>query len=311
MISAARDFPLRRSHLAGLCQVASQLSVPEDLTSLSELCLQHRAAEKRFRRVTLSESPLPVGQLLIGVYEKTAGSFFEGNSRLSRHRPRLPWLTEQDAVHSLYRDLKPLIPMEVFKGESAQSQKGSISTRKRAGPDNSDASMKRQRTEQTRAQDVSSCGTPVHGTRQKLKPSLPTFAGGLMQASYLESPRMETPVGEAAMGGRPKERKKEEKRMASMCAHQHIRSRCKECKGSSICEHQRQRSRCKECKGSSICEHQRIRSTCKECKGSGICEHQRRRSTCKECKGSSICEHQRRRSTCEECKGSSICEHQS
>ena len=74
--------------------------------------------------------------------------------------------------------------MEVLKGASAQSQ-GSASTRKRAGPDYSDAAMKRQRTEQTGAQDVSSCGKPVHGTRQKLKPWLPTFPGGLMQASYL------------------------------------------------------------------------------------------------------------------------------
>ena len=96
--------------------------------------------------------------------------------------------------------------MEVLKGASAQSQ-GSASTRKRAGPDYSDAAMKRQRTEQTGAQDVSSCGKPVHGTRQKLKPWLPTFPGGLMQASYLESPGMETPDGGAAMWGRPNESK--------------------------------------------------------------------------------------------------------
>lgn len=43
-------FSLRRSRASPL-QVAGQLSVPKDLTSLSELCLQHRAAEKRFRAV--------------------------------------------------------------------------------------------------------------------------------------------------------------------------------------------------------------------------------------------------------------------
>ena len=84
--------------------------------------------------------------------------------------------------------------MEVFKGENAQSQ-GTVSTRKRAGSERSDAAMKRPRKEQTSAQDVSSCGNPVHGTWQKLKPSLPTLPGGLMHASYLGSPRRETPVG--------------------------------------------------------------------------------------------------------------------
>jgi len=55
-----------------------------------------------------------------------------------------------------------------------------------------------QRKVQTSAQDVSSCGSPVHRKRQKLKPSLPTFPGSFMQASYLESSRMEMYVGEAA-----------------------------------------------------------------------------------------------------------------
>ena len=49
--------------------------------------------------------------------------------------------------------------MEVFNGESAQNQ-GAVSTWKRAGPENIDAAMKRQRKEQTIAQDVSSCGSP-------------------------------------------------------------------------------------------------------------------------------------------------------
>ena len=156
--------------------------------------------------------------------------------------------------------------------------------------------MKRQRKEQTSVLAVSSCGKPVHRTRQKLRPSQPTFPGGSMQARYLESPRMAKDVGEAAVGERPAESTEEQTRMASVCVHQHERIRCEECKGSSICEHQRQRSKCKECKGSSICEHQRIRSQCKECKGSSICEHQRQRSKCKECKGSSICQHQRQTS---------------
>ena len=128
--------------------------------------------------------------------------------------------------------------MDVFKGESAQSQ-DTVSRWKRAGPDSSDAAMKRQRKDQTRAQDMSSCGKPVHGRRQKLKPSLPTFPGGLMQASYLASSGVETHVGEAAVGERPNESKKAERRTASTCAHQRRRSECKECKGSGICEHQR------------------------------------------------------------------------
>ena len=45
----------------------------------------------------------------------------------------------------------------------------------------SDGGMKRQRKQQTRAQDVSSCGKPVFGRRQKLKPTLPTFPRGLIQ----------------------------------------------------------------------------------------------------------------------------------
>ena len=53
--------------------------------------------------------------------------------------------------------------------------------------------MKRQRKEQTSAQDVSSCGNLVHGMWKMLKPSLPMFPGGLMQASDLKSPRMEMP----------------------------------------------------------------------------------------------------------------------
>ena len=154
-------------------------------------------------------------------------------------------MTEQDAVHTL-------ILMEVWKGESAPSQ-GTVSTLKRARPDSSDGAMKRQRKEQTRVQDMSSCGKPVpYGRRQKLKPSLPTFPGGLMQASHLEPPRMRTLVGEATMGEGATMRKEEEKRMESMC------------------EHQRQSSRCRDCKESSICEHQRIRSQCKECVHAGI-----------------------------------------
>jgi hypothetical protein len=39
----------------------------------------------------------------------------------------------------------------------------------------------------------------------------------------------------------------------------------------------------------SLCPHQRIRSKCKECGGSSICQHQRRRSQYKECGGASIC----------------------
>ena len=107
----------------------------------------------------------------------------------------------------MYRDLHTLIPMEVFKEESAESQ-GTISTRKRAGPESCDAMIKRQRKEQTSAQDVSSYGIPVHRARQKLKPSLRTFPGGLIQASYLESPGMKM-QGEAAVEERPNESKKE------------------------------------------------------------------------------------------------------
>ena len=152
-------------------------------------------------------------------------------------------MTEQDAVpRSPVPD-----PMEVFKGEGAQNQ-GAVSTRKRAGPESIDATMKRQRKEKTIAKDVSSCGSPVHRTRQKLKPSLPTFSGGSMQASHLESSRMERHVGEAAVGEQTKESKNKHKRTASMCEHQRRRSLCKECKGSGICEHQRRRSECKECR---------------------------------------------------------------
>ena len=113
--------------------------------------------------------------------------------------------------------------------------------RKQAGPESSDAAMKRQRKEQTSAQVVSSCGNSVHGMRKKLKPSLPTFPGSLMQASDLESLRMEMQVGEDEMGERPTQSKREEKRMASVCAYQRQRRQCKDCKGSSICEHWRQR----------------------------------------------------------------------
>ena len=80
--------------------------------------------------------------------------------------------------------------MEASNGESAQSQ-GTVQMRKRAGPESSDAAMKRQRKEKK-----SDC-YPVHGMRKKLKPSVPTFPVGLMQASDLESPRMETHVGVA------------------------------------------------------------------------------------------------------------------
>jgi len=38
-------------------------------------------------------------------------------------------------------------------------------------------------------------------------------------------------------------------------------------------------------KAPSLCEHQRVRSRCKQCGGSGICEHQRQRSQCKDCGG--------------------------
>ena len=111
--------------------------------------------------------------------------------------------------------------MEVFK-ESAQSQiissQGTVSTRKRAGLESSDAAMKRQYKEQTSAQDVSGCGNLAQRTRQTFRPSLPSFPGGLMQAHYLESPCMETEspcmethVGEAAMGKRPNEKKKQQK----------------------------------------------------------------------------------------------------
>ena len=147
-------------------------------------------------------------------------------------------MTEQDVVLTL-----PLT--EVFQGQSAQSQ-GTASTRKRAGSESNDAAMKRQRKEQTSARDVSSCGWSVHRRRQKLKPSLPTFPGGMMQGSYLESPGIETHVGEAAMGERPNESKNEQQRMTSMCEHQREKSTCKECKRSITCEHQRRRSRCKE-----------------------------------------------------------------
>ena len=173
---------------------------------------------------------------------------------------------EQDAESkTLHRDLQTPIPMDVFKGKNAQSQ-GTVSTRKRAGPETSDAAMKRPRKEQTSAQDMSSCGNPVQKTRQKLKPLLPTFPGGLMQARYLESPRKEAHVVETAVGERPQESKKLPQLMASICEHQRRRSLCKECKGSGICEHQRRRNTCKECKGSCICEHQRRRSQCKECR---------------------------------------------
>ena len=144
--------------------------------------------------------------------------------------------TEQDTVQT------PIL-MEVFKRESVQSvdTARTVSTRKRAGPASSDTAMKRQRKEQTRAQDVSKCGKPVHWTRQKLKPSLSTFPAGLMQASYLKSPRMQTDVGEAAVWGLPNESRKEQEQVASMCANQRRRDHCKEYKGSSICEHQHQR----------------------------------------------------------------------
>ena len=64
-----------------------------------------------------------------------------------------------------------------------------------------------------------------------------------------------------------------QKKPLSVCPHQRIRSRCKECGGASICPHQRERSTCKECGGASICQHQRIRRHCKECGGVGICQH--------------------------------------
>jgi hypothetical protein len=79
----------------------------------------------------------------------------------------------QDAVQTL-------ILLEVFKGGRERSQ-GTRSIRKRAGPDSSDAAMKRKRKKETSAQDVSSCGAPVHGMRQNLYQSLPFFSGGLTQ----------------------------------------------------------------------------------------------------------------------------------
>jgi hypothetical protein len=96
---------------------------------------------------------------------------------------------------------------------------------------------------------------------------------------------------------------------ASVCEHNKIRSRCKECGGASICKHNIQRSQCKPCGGSQICEHNKIRSVCKECGGASICEHNKIRSVCKECGGGAICEHGRGRSTCKECGGGAICEH--
>ena len=228
--------------------------------------MQHGAAEQLFRAVKPQTAAWKSGTSVL--------IFGDGCSSSQDS------LTEQGATQTL-------ILMEVWSGESSPIQ-GTVSTRKRARPDSSDGAMKRQRKEQTRVQDMSSCGNPVHGTRQKLKPSLPTFPGGWMQASHLESPHTRTPVGEATMGERATKSKKEGKRREIMCEHQRQRSQCKECKGGSICEHQRRKSECNDCTGSSICEHQRIRSRCKECKGSSICEHQRIRSSCKECGGSSI-----------------------
>jgi hypothetical protein len=137
--------------------------------------------------------------------------------------------------------------MEAFKGESAHDQR-TVSMRKRAGPESTDATTKRQRKEQTSAQDVSSRGNPVHRKRQTLKPSLLTLPGGFVQASNVESPGMEIHVGEAAVGERPHENQEKQQRMTRICEHQCPRMICKECKGSGICEHQRRRYRCKECR---------------------------------------------------------------
>ena len=64
------------------------------------------------------------------------------------------------------------------------------------------------------------------------------------------------------------------------------------------------RSRCTDCGGSSICEHERVRSKCKECGcSSGYCEHGRERRRCKDCGGGGICEHGQRRTRCTECGG--------
>ena len=95
----------------------------------------------------------------------------------------------------------------------------------------------------------------------------------------------------------------------SICEHNRVRSRCKECSGGEMCEHNRRHSQCKECGGSEICKHNRERSKCKECGGSQICEHNRQRSQCKKCGGGNICEHNRQRCQCKPCGGVSICEH--
>ena len=95
----------------------------------------------------------------------------------------------------------------------------------------------------------------------------------------------------------------------SICEHNRVRSRCKECSGGEMCEHSRRHSQCKECGGSEICKHNRVRSRCKECGGSQICEHNRQRSQCKKCGGGNICEHNRQRCQCKPCGGVSICEH--
>ena len=70
----------------------------------------------------------------------------------------------------------------------------------------------------------------------------------------------------------------------TLCEHQRVRRRCKDCGGSGLCEHQRVRSKCKDCGGSSFCQHQRLRRQCKDCGGGGICEHQRQRGHCKDCR---------------------------
>ena len=58
--------------------------------------------------------------------------------------------------------------------------------------------------------------------------------------------------------------------------------------GASICKHNRVRGKCKDCGGASICEHNRRRSACKDCGGAGICEHNRERRHCRDCGGEGL-----------------------
>ena len=55
-------------------------------------------------------------------------------------------------------------------------------------------------------------------------------------------------------------------------------------------------------RGASLCPHNRVKSRCKDCGGGSICPHNRRKSQCKDCGGSSICPHDRRKSQCQLCR---------